>query len=788
MRRQKEKQKIEKASHPKAPKRELPALTIGQRAFNLLADALSSFFLSAGVLMAVFIVLPFPRSMGTTLLLCGGMVLLVVLLSRKWWVWTSLILLGLLSIGVLWYQNGFTLRREWNQVVSFFTWWVSKFPRSSDWWTRGGPLLVQILLTAGVVVLIFLMIRRAYSFLMTAVAVSAVFITLYILNYKELVIPLCIALVGLSMLLPRSVHKSMLKKNRLILAPARSYMQFLALPVGVLAVMLALFITPQDTRQFQSPFLYQQSMEIKQYFSNIFTAKRNSFSLESTGYQPAGGRMGGPIDLNYDPVMIVRTDYPLAVRGSVMDQYTGYSWEDSRKDGTHLFHEDTLDSDDFQAAFGTDRFNSASRQILNDITRNATTEITMVQDNVSALFVAGRPQSVLSDQDVYFDMQSEMFVKRPLSQGESYTIVSRFFNRDLEGFASGILRLERITQNQPDLDYDRIVERYTQLPDNLPQEVADMARMVTAGADTNYQKAALLERWINENTTYSQDVPMPPEDQDFVAHFLETREGYCTYMASAMAVMARTLGIPSRYVVGFSVRAADMNVEGGFTVRNAQAHAWAEIYLKGIGWIPFDPTTRYENSLNFFESDDSEEPDRLDNSFSSSQPVSSQPSSDSTSMSSADQDPQDHTMDPEVIRTVLIVLGTALLMAAWITWRIWRRKHRYQLERLRQKGKGNDKIAAFYGKDMTRQLKHLGLSIHPEETWLQFGRRADEKLSFSQNTVSDWMQVLMDWRYGERPVTDHDVQVAQDVHRHLEQYLKSHWNAVHYFVIRVLLE
>ena len=89
---------------------------------------------------------------------------------------------------------------------------------------------------------------------------------------------------------------------------------------------------------------------------------------------------------------------------------------------------------------------------------------------------------------------------------------------------------------------------------------------------------------------------------------------------------------------------------------------------------------------------------------------------------------------------------------------------------------------------MTRQLKHLGLSIHPEETWLQFGRRADEKLNFSQNTVSDWMQVLMDWRYGERPVTDHDVQVAQDVHRHLEQYLKSHWNAVHYFVIRVLLE
>ncbi len=769
-------------------KRELPPLSRGQKAFNLLADALSCFFLSAGILMAVFIVLPFPKSMGTTLLLCGIMVLLVVLLSRKWWIWTSLILLGFLSIGFLWHQNGFTLRREWAEAVDFFTWWVSKFPRSSAWWTNGGPLLVQILLAAGVVLLVFIMIRRAYSFLMTAAAVSGVFITLYVLNYKDLVIPLCITLVGLSMLLPRSVHKSMLKKNRLIMAPARSYMQFLALPVGVLAVILTLFITPQDTRQFQSPFLYQQSMEIKQYFSNIFTTKRDSFSLEGTGYQPAGGRMGGPISLNQDLVMTVKTDYPLAIRGSVMDRYTGYSWEDSRKDGTHPFREDITDSDDFQAAFGTDRFNGTGRQILNQITGNVTTEITMLQDNVSTLFVPGRPQSVLIDQDAYYDMQSEMFVKNPLNQGESYTVVSRFFNRDLENFASDILRLERINQNQSDLDYDRIVERYTQLPDSVPQEVGDMARMVTAGADTDYQRAALLEQWINQNTAYSLDVPMPPEDQDFVAHFLETREGYCTYTASAMAVMARTLGIPSRYVVGFSVGSAEMGEPGYFTVRNAQAHAWAEIYLKGIGWIPFDPTVRYENSLNFFDSSELDDLSGLESASSSSPTSSSRDPSGDSSTTPVDGQGQNHTISPEVVRWILVVLGTALLLSALTAWRIWRRNHRYQLDRLRQKGKQNVKIASFYGKDIVRQLKHLGLSIQPEETWLQFGRRADNKLKLSKDTVSDWMQVLMEWKYGEQPIRDSDLQTAQAVHLHLEQLLQSRMNPVSYFVIRILLE
>nr|WP_317412928.1 transglutaminaseTgpA domain-containing protein [uncultured Solibaculum sp.] len=738
--------------------------------------------------MAVFIVLPFPKSMGTTLLLCGGMVLLVALLSRKWWIWTSLILLGLLSIGVLWYQNGLTLRREWRAVLDFFTWWVNKFPRSSSWWVEGGPLLVQVLLTAGVVLLVFLMIRRAYSFLMTAVAVTAVFITLYVLNYKDLVIPLCITLVGLSMLLPRSVHKSMLKKNRLILAPARSYMQFLALPVGVLAVMLALFLTPQDARQFQSPFLYQQSMEIKQYFSNIFTTKRDSFNLEGTGYQPAGGRMGGSINLNQDPVMTVKTNYPSAVRGSVMDQYTGYSWEDSRKDGTHPFREDTVDSDDFQAAFGTDRFNHTGRQVLNQITTNITAEITMLQDTVSTLFVPGRPQSILVGQDAYYDMQSEMFVKRPLSQGESYTVVSRFFNRDLENFASRILQLERINQNQTDLDYDRIVERYTQLPDDVPQEVWDMARMVTAGADTDYQKAALLERWINENTAYSLDVPMPPEDQDFVAHFLETREGYCTYTASAMAVMARTLGIPSRYVVGFSVGSAEMTEPDIFTVRNAQAHAWAEIYLKGIGWIPFDPTIRYEYSLNFFDENEAEDPNGLGNVSSDLSGASSRDPSWDTSTTPMDNQAQNRTIDPEIIRSVLVVLGAILLLAAVTAWRIWRRNHRYQLDRLRQKGKPNDKIAFFYGKDIARQLKHLDLFIEPGETWLQFGRRADEKLKLSGDTVSDWMQVLTEWKYGEQPIDDSRLQTAQAVHTHLEQCLKSRLNPVSYFVIRILLE
>lgn len=132
---------------------------------------------------------------------------------------------------------------------------------------------------------------------------------------------------------------------------------------------------------------------------------------------------------------------------------------------------------------------------------------------------------------------------------------------------------------------------HTQLPDDLPDEIRELARQITSGHDSPYAKAEALERYLRENYDYvpaeSIDEVVPPAGRDPVDWFLfDTREGTSGQFSSAFAVLARSVGIPSRVVSGFVISPT----EDQQAVYADQAHQWAEIALEGVGWVRFDPT------------------------------------------------------------------------------------------------------------------------------------------------------------------------------------------------------
>ncbi|WP_336697639.1 transglutaminase family protein [Curtobacterium sp. USHLN213] len=132
-----------------------------------------------------------------------------------------------------------------------------------------------------------------------------------------------------------------------------------------------------------------------------------------------------------------------------------------------------------------------------------------------------------------------------------------------------------------------------ELPDKLPVSIARTAQRVAGGAATDYEKGRALEQWFRSDLfTYSETAPVEQgydgDSMDVVAKFLQVREGYCVHFSSAMAVMARTLGIPSRIAVGY--RAGSTQADGEYTVSNRQLHSWPELYIKGAGWVAFEPT------------------------------------------------------------------------------------------------------------------------------------------------------------------------------------------------------
>lgn len=166
-----------------------------------------------------------------------------------------------------------------------------------------------------------------------------------------------------------------------------------------------------------------------------------------------------------------------------------------------------------------------------------------------------------------------------VSEARSYRAISWVPNVDEE-------TLQEVSEAYPPW-----VQPFLELPP-MPEEVEHLVQEVTAGLESPYDRARALEAFLR-GMEYSLDVPHPPPGRDVVAYLvLDLKRGYCDYFATAMAVMARMAGIPSRLASGYAggVYREDCAC---FWVSEAHAHSWAELYFPGVGWVPFEATPAF---------------------------------------------------------------------------------------------------------------------------------------------------------------------------------------------------
>jgi hypothetical protein len=138
---------------------------------------------------------------------------------------------------------------------------------------------------------------------------------------------------------------------------------------------------------------------------------------------------------------------------------------------------------------------------------------------------------------------------------------------------------------------DWISERYLQLPDDFSQRVQTLAKEITTGKETPYDKAVAINQYLRENYSYSETVPLAPPSMDIIEWFLfEQKQGFCSYFASAEVLLLRSVGIPARFAIGYS-EGESTGINNSYIVREKNSHAWPEIYFSGIGWVEFEPTS-----------------------------------------------------------------------------------------------------------------------------------------------------------------------------------------------------
>lgn len=155
------------------------------------------------------------------------------------------------------------------------------------------------------------------------------------------------------------------------------------------------------------------------------------------------------------------------------------------------------------------------------------------------------------------------------------------------------------------IEETELYRKYTQLPHDLPYRIKELALEITSGKKTWFDKALAIEGYFSSNGyIYDQkEVAVPAPDQDYVDQFLfETKQGYCDNFSTSMAVMLRTIGIPTRWVKGYTegeFKGAGKTKLYKYEITNNNAHSWVEVYFPQVGWVPFEPTQGFNNNVSF---------------------------------------------------------------------------------------------------------------------------------------------------------------------------------------------
>jgi transglutaminase-like putative cysteine protease len=301
------------------------------------------------------------------------------------------------------------------------------------------------------------------------------------------------------------------------------------------------------------------------------------------------------------------------------------------------------------------------------------------------------------------------------TQGQTYEVVSHVPKPTLEQ-----IRAREATS-------DEARDETTGVPDGLPPIVEELALQVTAGTTTDYDALVALQRWFRGGDfRYSLSAPVEEgfdgTGAEAVAQFLEVKEGYCIHYASAFALMARTLGMPTRIVVGYLPGIATQDTideQVVYSVPSSLLHAWPEVYFQGLGWIGFEPTNGLGSPTNFLPASAAE--GQLGNPDDPTPGPTSSASATPTAAPGDLLDPRDEAAGGSSVGTVTslptvsVVLGILLLLAAPALVREVRRRQQLTAAR------NGDTLAAWT--TVQDAAIDVGIAVPPSESPRAFAAR-----------------------------------------------------------------
>jgi hypothetical protein len=317
--------------------------------------------------------------------------------------------------------------------------------------------------------------------------------------------------------------------------------------------------------------------------------------------------------------------------------------------------------------------------------------------------------------------------------------------------------------------------------DGVSEEVRRTAEAAVAGSDGPYQQALALQDWLRgPGAIYDTAVDYRSE-VDPVAAFLRERRGFCQQFASAYALMARAVGLPSRVAVGFTPGDRLVDDPTRFVVRGRHAHAWPEVQLPGVGWVAFEPTPgRGDPQGTGWTGVDAAQAEppaaQAATTSTTSTTTVERPATPPDTQAELDasaelEPPAPDNGDPGTATGgtrragLLLLLLLALGAIVGLIVARWRRSSR---RRRAREDPGIGPIAIAW-EDVTRSCVHRGLSIRPDETPLEFARRVgtDPGCADIAQDVESLARLETVRRFAPDGGTPEEQDLAEEIARHV---------------------
>ncbi len=748
-----------------------------------LTDMICSMLLGASVCSILLPSAGLSVGYGDCLLLMLADLALIYLFTRKWWLF-PVFAVSAVAIALI-VTTALDLNEEtWAYLDGFLRWCIASYPNTAPYSFNGSIIAVQLVLALPAAILTYLYYRRLFFFPILPPIALGLLLWIHFTDkevfWPALVMLLVVIFLSMAKMTGNRINRSLPEKERI----SSALLVITAIILVPIIVFLAFFIGPKNDGDWRSKGLVNAVEDFSTFlgWGKGDGPTQGTFDIEDSGFSPLEKQLGGNIDPDNTTVMQIKTDTPVRLTGAVFDTYDGHKWYDTGVLDRYRFTGFVWQGLRRQV-YGLDKPHGDNRakELFTNMTLPVKLEISYSQRG-RTLFYTGQVQTLESGSmdvtDVFFNNQSELFTSKSV-QPIRYTLQTVVFNTKADDFDENMKSLEALTADVPDKVFDALQTRYLQIPDTLPDSVYQMAKEMTQDCNTPYEKAEAIEAWLQKNCTYTLSPGDPPPDQDFVEHFLEKREGYCVYYASAMTVLSRCAGLPARFVTGYALKSdPSSNANDAFIATHATAHAWTEVYFKGIGWLTFDAT-----GWNFNE-DAVVEQIELQSTGSFAVPTPA-PLPDMV----LDGSLQTHAsgMSDEVKVMLISLMCVAVAVGLFAVVRIIlliKGASGYYRRLCRQYDTSSKRLDACYRK-VVRQLSFLEVKQETSDTISSFAARADRYLGSKE--MSDLCDSVIRMRFGLEEPIESEIIAFCTFSAELEKRLRADLGISGYFWHRILI-